>query len=286
MIRGTNNAVETDDRITTYTYDVGGRLVSDTDATGAVTAYRYDAEGNVTRKTLQNRLNADAVSTNDVTVITYDNLNRQVKTQDISTGIISEVEYNSFNQVTGKRTYAGVAPTTWQEVATYDRAGRSWRSNSGDGVTKVYVYDANGNSTLSISGTLDMSNMTLNQVLAQKELDAQNGTTQQTFYTFSQYDAKNQLVNTIQPSMDSTIDVCLFNKPLVLVTMLIACLYQVPLLLAQLWQVMPTPSRRVPLILGMVISVGQRQQLMRHQDNFLLSVFTAAVLRKGIFIQT
>ncbi|MEQ1766666.1 MAG: RHS repeat domain-containing protein, partial [Methylotenera sp.] len=216
VVRGTDNTVsgtslsgqvETDDHITTYSYGTGGRVISETDATGAVTQYEYDTFGNIIKKTLKNRLNADGVAVDDVTTYLYDNLQHQVKSTDVTTGVISEVQYNSFGQISGKRTYTGAAPTTWQEFAEYDQAGRVWKSNSGDGVTKVYVYDRNGNATLSINGTLDMRNMTLTQVLAQKALDTQNGIASQTLYTMSVYDTRNQLIRTIQPSMESTRDV-------------------------------------------------------------------------------
>ncbi|HOY69474.1 MAG TPA: hypothetical protein PLZ85_01275, partial [Methylotenera sp.] len=201
--------VETDDHITSYEYGIGGRLTAEVDATGARTEYRYDANSNISKKTLKNRRTADQVIANtagvdDVTTYTYDALNRQSKSTDIGTGLISEVQYNSFGEISGKRSYVGTAPTTWTEFAQYDQAGRTWKSNSGDGVTKVNVYDQNGNATLEISGTLNMNSMSLSQVLAQKALDTTNNVPQQTLYTMRVYDGRNQLSNTIQPSMDSS----------------------------------------------------------------------------------
>ncbi|WP_124553669.1 LysM peptidoglycan-binding domain-containing protein [Methylophilus methylotrophus] len=214
--RGTDNTaastisgqVETDDQITTYTYGVGGRLISEKDATNAEIQYEYDLNGNITKQTLKDRRTADQVINNqagadDITTYTYDSLNRQTKTTDLGTTVVQEVQYNSFNQITQKRTYTtNITPTTWDEYSQYDRAGRVWKSNSGDGVTKVYINDKNGNATATISGTLNMSNMTLTQVLAQKQLDTQNNVAQKTMYTFSVYDKRSQLITTMQPSME------------------------------------------------------------------------------------
>jgi YD repeat-containing protein len=211
--RGRDHAVETDDQITTYSYGVGGRLISEKDATNAEIQYEYDLNGNITKKTLKDRRTADQAINNqainnqagadDVTTYTYDSLNRQIKTRDVATSVVKEVQYNSFNQIAQKRTYTSdVTRTTWDEYTLYDQAGRVWKSNSGDGVTKVYVSDKNGNTTVSISGTLDMTNMTLAQVLAQKQTDTTNNTQQQTLYTFSTYDKRNQLLTTVQPGMD------------------------------------------------------------------------------------
>lgn len=165
--RGKDNAtaatisgqVETDDQITTYTYGIGGRLISEKDATNAETQYEYDLNGNITKETLKNRRTADQVANSqagadDVKTYTYDSLNRQTKTTDLGTTVVQEVQYNSFNQITQKRTYTtNITPTTWDEYSQYDRTGRVWKSNSGDGVTKVYVNDKNGNATLTLMPT-------------------------------------------------------------------------------------------------------------------------------------
>src|SRR6185369_2019191 len=62
---------------------------------------------------------------------------------------------------------------------------------------KVFLYDANGNSTLTIqSAGPDFSALTLDQVMAL----AGN----QKFLTVSQYDARNKLIGTFQPKMSSS----------------------------------------------------------------------------------
>ncbi|MBI2308425.1 MAG: LysM peptidoglycan-binding domain-containing protein [Rhodocyclales bacterium] len=192
--RGDNDAAETDDRITTYAYGAGGFAASRTDAVGAVTRFRVDANGNVTQVTLVGRVNAAGASVNDVVTYQYDAMNRQVKNTDVGTGTVNETRYNVFGQVTGKRTNGGGAERAWTEFADYDQAGRIWRGNSGDGITKVWVFDKAGNATLKIdSAGADLSTLDLAGILALKS--------PVTNQTVSVYDARNQLVDTIQPSM-------------------------------------------------------------------------------------
>ncbi|ROH83782.1 RHS repeat protein, partial [Pseudomethylobacillus aquaticus] len=212
VVRGKNNnltgttlsgQVESDDRITVYAYGAGGRLLTETDATGATVEYRYDAQGNIKQRTLLGLVNADNQAVNGATTFSYDTLNRQVWSKNLGTAVVSEVRYNRFNEVTGKRSYVGAIPVVsdaanpasgWDEYAAYDQAGRVWKSNTGDGITKVYVYDKAGNATLTVTGTLDMRTMTLAEVINQRALDVQNEVTQQTQYTFSVYDARQQLI--------------------------------------------------------------------------------------------
>lgn len=192
--RGDNDAVESDDRITRYTYGAGGFIASKTDAVGAVTQFRVDANGNVTRATLVDRVNAAGAKVSDTLTYRYDGLDRQVMTADTGTATTLETRYDAFGNITGKRTNGGGAERAWTEFTDYDRAGRIWRSNSGDGVTKVWVFDRAGNATLKIdSPNTDLATLNLANILALKS--------PVTNQTVSVYDARNQLVDTIQPSM-------------------------------------------------------------------------------------
>jgi len=195
IVRGSDDSVETDDRITRYTYGVGGHLLAQTDANGALTQYRLDAAGQVTARTLVGRLNADGGAVNDVSYYHYDALGRQVKQTDAATGTHQEVRYNAFGEISGKRTNSGGSQAAWQEVSEYDRAGRIWKTNSGTGVTRVYVYDANGNATLGIESTgTDLAGMTLAGALNQAG----------TLKTVSVFDARNQLTGTYQPTLEAS----------------------------------------------------------------------------------
>lgn len=194
--RGLDNASEADDRITTYTYGTGGQLLSQTDPSGAVTQFRYDAAGNITKKTLVGRKNAVNTSTvDDVTTYRYDLANREIWRKDQGTAEIRETRYDVFGGITGKRLNGGGVGGTWQEVAEYNALGQIWRSNQGNSATAVQVYDANGNATLRIetTGAQDFAQLTLDYILRMSD--------SQKFITISQYDKRNLLTDTAQPQL-------------------------------------------------------------------------------------
>jgi YD repeat-containing protein len=216
ITRGSNDAVETDDQITTYTYSTGGRLIAETDAVGAVIQYEYDNTGNILKRSLKNRRTADQIINNqagadDVTLYTYDNVNRQLSTSTKSiaetTYTFNQVQYSSFGEVINKRTYTNSTGTlsaagTWDEFAEYDQAGRIFKTNSEDGVVKVMAYDANGNVTIRITSTDNTNTISATQNTAagiNALLAIPN-----TLRTMSVYDARNRLTTTLQASMDST----------------------------------------------------------------------------------
>ncbi len=226
LVRGTNDAVETDDQITTYTYSSGGRLTTETQLMGAtnttsiVTQYEYDNTGNIVKRTLKDRQTAEQaingitdvnLVADDINIYTYDSLNRQLSSSTKSTAETSytfnQVQYNSFGEVINKRTYTNTTGTlsvasTWDEFAEYDQAGRVFKTNSEDGVVKVMAYDANDNVTIRITST-DNSNSisaTQNTAASLNSLLA----IPNTLRTMSVYDSRNQLTATLQASMDST----------------------------------------------------------------------------------
>ena len=196
--RGKDGTTETDDRITTYQYDYGfgARLIGQTDPAGATVNYAYDLGGNIASRS-RVRTNADNVSVTDRVNYSYDLLGHETLHKDLGTNQVDETQYNVYGEITGKRTNGGGAGGAWQEVAAYDKLGRVWKDNSGDGTYKVYLYDANGNSTLTIqSAGPDFSALTLDGVMALSG--------DQKFLTISQYDARNKLIGTFQPKMSSS----------------------------------------------------------------------------------
>jgi len=67
------------------------------------------------------------------------------------------LEYNAFGEVTRKGVNGGR-----QEYFNYDNAGHLWRSNSGDGIDKVSLYDTLGHQTAAIqSAGVGRSNLNL-----------------------------------------------------------------------------------------------------------------------------
>jgi len=200
IVRGENNSSEADDRITRYFHGKGGFLIGQTDAANAHLDYRIDAAGNITKKTLVGRINADGQRTDDVTLYQYDAMGREVRHTDSSTGTVAETRYNAFGEITGKRTNPQPGSTDWAEFTDYDQTGHAWRSNAGDGITHVFVHDANGNTTLKLDDAVTDLHDT-----AQKSwtlLGALNLADTNQFY--SVYDARNQLSDTFQPSMDGS----------------------------------------------------------------------------------
>lgn len=86
----------------------------------------------------------------------YDSLGHQVRAiqpGDGSAGSIAETQmsYNAFGELV-KRSVAG---QQGEEYFDYDRAGRLWRTNAGDGVDKVALHDLLGRQTAEITSAGD-----------------------------------------------------------------------------------------------------------------------------------
>lgn len=216
IVRGKNSA---DDRVTTFRYDAAGHL-SGKSTLNIDGSYEYysDAVGNITEARINSK-NSDCGKRWDATVITYDEANREVSRQVISavngdpsknvwiSGDIHGVRYDAYGEVVGK----GVNGST-AEFAEYDSLGRLWKTNAGDGATKAYLYDSNGNATVLLqSAGADMRTMTLAQILA---ISQAQGTSPDPVVqaaiaaggihmTVSIYDRNNQLTDTYQPTMQS-----------------------------------------------------------------------------------
>ncbi|MBK4734904.1 phospholipase effector Tle1 domain-containing protein [Noviherbaspirillum pedocola] len=196
--RGTNNAPGMEDQVARYDYGPGGRLMRETDAMGAVTTYDYDAVGNVTRKTRWRR-DADGAQLTDTTTYRYDARNREIERLDAGSGEARQTRYDAWGQVIGKGVNNG-----WQEFAEYDHGGRLVKGNAGDGITRAYVFDAAGNTTLKIeSSGPDLRPMTLDEMLqisnGSVRPDAQDAAG--VHLTISAYDRRNALIDTWQPKM-------------------------------------------------------------------------------------
>ena len=188
--RGTVSGTETDDHITLSTYDANGNLASQTDANLNVTTYEYDVLGRVSRTTVLNVLDADGGHRNVVKLFQYDAMGRQTIQTDLGTGEVRNTKYNAFGDITDK----GLGAGAFQEHSAYNVMGKVERTNSGDGAWKLYLYDLNGNATRKmVSNTLDLSSLS---VVA--------AATAGTLTTYSIYDARNNLVKTVEPSIQYT----------------------------------------------------------------------------------
>ncbi|MEJ5991922.1 LysM peptidoglycan-binding domain-containing protein [Ramlibacter sp. PS3R-8] len=98
---------------------------------------------------------------------------------------VETLRYNAFGEVVSRSAEGGA------EYFHYDAAGRLWRTNSGDGVDKIFLYDAQGNRTSEIRSPGDArGNVDLRLVGSAEEahLDIRNRRTDFT------YDAAGRLV--------------------------------------------------------------------------------------------
>ncbi|WP_432200672.1 putative toxin [Erythrobacter sp. W53] len=145
-------ASNSNDRITTNTYNAFGQLSSTTDALGLTTYFSYDNAGNLTK----------AVAGDRTTRNWYDargNLRYSVDAE----GYLSSYIYNTAGQITDQRRFDTKVTvsdsTTIQQVVTlaanagtnysrhisrYDTGGRLWSEFDAVGVETVYGYRANG----------------------------------------------------------------------------------------------------------------------------------------------
>ncbi|WP_198156104.1 hypothetical protein, partial [Herbaspirillum autotrophicum] len=191
------------DHVLESLYGVGGRRLSLSTAQGEVIRFGYDAVGNTTAQ-ISDRLQADGSSVHEMLSIAYDGLNHEVKRftgladaadQPVwNVGGETSVRYDGYGNIVAKTTGNGGVNGRPQEFYDYDSAGRIWRSNTGGGITKVYLYDRNGRPTMTLeSQTLDLSSMRLDQILS--EMGKTNSPIAQ---TITVYDARGQVVSVIQ----------------------------------------------------------------------------------------
>jgi YD repeat-containing protein len=100
------------------------------------------------------------------------------------------MEYNAFGEMTRKGTQGGR-----QEYFDYDTAGRLWRTNSGDGVDRVRLFDLQGNVTAEIrSSGSGRDNLDI-KTFANAKAAAANGLTRR---SDTAYDLGGRVVQTVE----------------------------------------------------------------------------------------
>lgn len=200
------------ERITQYNYGSGGRLLSMIDGattSGVTRSYFYDLAGNKVGESYS-RLNSGGTATTEGIGYQYDALGRLVM-QTLNTvsgtdwtqvGNVTSIAYNAFGEVAKRGISATGSAVMYQEEFEYDGAGRLWRNNSGDGVWRYFISDANGNQTLTIeSEGTDLYNNTIDQILA---IAAPGGTTVGSAYidginaTVATFDMRGHATATVQ----------------------------------------------------------------------------------------
>lgn len=142
----------TKDRVTRMTYDAHGHVTHAEDAKGADRLASYTARGDLAKE-WQPVTNADSAVEYRTTLYTYDKLGRQLDVIEpqsyagagVTVLVTNRAKYNAFGEVIERGLVDGGASSGKQEFFHYDVAGRLWRTNSGDGIAKVYLYDLLGN---------------------------------------------------------------------------------------------------------------------------------------------
>ncbi|MBK6006911.1 LysM peptidoglycan-binding domain-containing protein [Ramlibacter ginsenosidimutans] len=155
---------DANDRTVSTLFDVQGRAIQTTDAIGNSQYSSYDAYAHLAKQ-WQGVTGNDGITHTAFELDLYDKLGRLVETRtpastslsadaagnivtvsQAQAGVVSTViEYDGFGDITRKGTQGG-----GQEYFEYDNAGRLWRTNSGDGVDRINLYDGLGNITAQI----------------------------------------------------------------------------------------------------------------------------------------
>ena len=131
------------DQISKNTYDLHGRLLSQTDASNHTVFYSYDENGNLARS-WQTMTNIDKSIKIDDKRYSYDSENNLLQSKLFKTSTAFKTEdaqYNIFGELVTKG-INGVYTTR----VDYDTQGRVWRSNS-QGHYEIYLYDLLGRVT-------------------------------------------------------------------------------------------------------------------------------------------
>ncbi|ARR56358.1 hypothetical protein HY78_24325 [Rhizorhabdus wittichii DC-6] len=205
------------DRVTTYRYADGGRLVGMVDAEGFAHSYYYDVAGRLKKDAYNRVVNTNnTTSSNTTTTIaeaqtsTYD-LSGRVLTQSIYSTVagtfkrigLTSYQYNNFGQVTQQGTGTNSATdisagtALYQVTNQYDAAGRLIGTNSGDGVWKFFGYDKAGNQTVAVTsaGATFTSGTGLATALSQVANANVNG-------TYTVYDKRGQATQVVEEGRD------------------------------------------------------------------------------------
>ncbi|WP_374428136.1 LysM peptidoglycan-binding domain-containing protein [Ideonella dechloratans] len=137
------------DRVTKTLFDSAGNAIQMTDAQGFQHFSSYTVEGKLA-KNWQTVTDNDGIKKTLYASYYYDKLGclqnsyapSPVQGQTVSTNY----EYNGFGEIISRGKNGGK-----QEYFAYDNAGQMWKTNSGDGIATVYLYDLLGRQTSEIT---------------------------------------------------------------------------------------------------------------------------------------
>jgi YD repeat-containing protein len=207
------------DRVTSTTYDSHGNAVEVDDANGAAHYMSYDAAGHLA-KSWQTVYSIYGEAQVLYTEFQYDGLGRQIAIiTPASTSYVSQgnLQTESQSQAGSTTTYMGwnafgeMVERNSNGVADrfdYDNAGRVWRTDTSDGISKVSLYDLQGHQTAQIASAGSVGSGTnlgvyIDGLASAQAADAlgNNGVRR----TDSQVDLRGRVVVQTLPSrMDST----------------------------------------------------------------------------------
>ena len=150
------------DRVTTIASDKVGHALAARNALNKVSYSSYNERGDIAKE-WQPVVNPNnpAVTETRVIVYRYDEVGQLTQRQETQRAGAAPVtrnqDYNGFGEVT--LAYNTGAPGSDQEYFHYDQQGRLWRTNGGDGVDKIILYDLAGRTTLEVrSQNTDLAN--------------------------------------------------------------------------------------------------------------------------------
>ena len=152
------------DRVSSTFYDAWGRQIASTDSAGTIQYQSWNAQGQVAKQ-WSSASNNSGVTRTVFKAMSYDRNGRLIHTIDpgvsnnLAAGASNVVDrqqaWNAFGEVVA-RGVVGI-DNGWSEYLDYDNNGRVWRSNSGDGVNKVMLYDLQGNQRSEIRGATNLA---------------------------------------------------------------------------------------------------------------------------------
>jgi YD repeat-containing protein len=195
-----------DDQVTLSRFDALDHEVQRTDAENVNRFMSYNALGLLGKswQLVTDSANGEQTARTLYKGFAYDRLGRVAHTYDpppytadqlAGTGVIDTVhEYNAFGELTKKYTFG--TPEAEREYFDYDNAGRLWRTNSGDGVDKIYLHDVLGRQTAEIvsKGVRNLRDLT--QITATQDPDVR--------VTRTEYDALGRATVQTLPEREVT----------------------------------------------------------------------------------
>ncbi|WP_221192198.1 hypothetical protein, partial [Microbulbifer rhizosphaerae] len=170
-------------QVTSHSYNALGKRTETRDAREnsgdanyeGKTQFTFDAFGNAVYQT-QYQTDIDNNQSQVVTWLQYDAQGREtartnnVDQTEFGENVQHDIAYNTHGQVIGKGINTDARDSViggkYQEYYVYDDLGRLFKTNSGNGTPRLYLYDQNGNATLEISA---INNNSLDTILTAQQ---------------------------------------------------------------------------------------------------------------------